>query len=316
MEGVPPEWRNTCYWLVFDPQATGRAWSAWSGCHDLPRLKMLRTEAYRSSPGGVARTDDGMRSWQPCTAGLPQGPVTHLDLDPASPKESRHLFASLFGHGVFASRDGGASWYEANRGIASNRNAWNLCCSGTTLWLLVARGFRAGSFVPGALYRSEDGARSWRASALPEGVDFPNGMAVDPVDPRRLYLACWPGKAGSSQRGGGLLASADGGSSWARCFDESAHAYGVTVAADGTVYLCTFEGRTWRSLDRGSNWSALEGITFKWQKAVQPDPRDPSRIFIATFGAGLWHGPAMGPAGPAQPRLCVEALDVAPGAGP
>jgi photosystem II stability/assembly factor-like uncharacterized protein len=315
-EGIPPAWRNTCYCLVFDPAVRGRAWSAWSGCHDLPRAKMLRTDAYRAAPGGVARTDDGMASWRPSTAGLPQGPVTHLDLDPASPADARRLLAAVFGHGVYASRDGGESWREASAGIGANRNTWNLCRSGATVWLLVVRNLVRGSERPGGLYRSDDDAESWQAVALPPGTGWPNALAVDPADPRRLYLACWPEEAEGRQQGGGLLASADAGANWERRFDESAHAYGVGVGADGTLHVCTFEGRTWRSKDGGRSWTALEGIRFKWQKTVQPDPSDPSRIFVSTFGAGLWRGPARSPAERPGPRFRVTALDVAPGGTP
>ncbi len=36
-EGVPVEWVNTCYWVVFDPAVKNKLWSAWSGMHDFPR---------------------------------------------------------------------------------------------------------------------------------------------------------------------------------------------------------------------------------------------------------------------------------------
>jgi hypothetical protein len=35
--GVPREWRNTTYWIAFDPLVRGRVWSVNSGTHDLPR---------------------------------------------------------------------------------------------------------------------------------------------------------------------------------------------------------------------------------------------------------------------------------------
>ena len=38
-EGVPDEWRNTTYWLAFDPTQRGLIWGAFSGKHDLPRPK-------------------------------------------------------------------------------------------------------------------------------------------------------------------------------------------------------------------------------------------------------------------------------------
>ncbi len=277
---------------------------------------MLRTDAYRDAPGGVARTDDGLAGWRPCAAGLPRGPVTCLDLDPASPPDARSLLAAVFGHGVYASRDGGESWREASGGLGAGRNAWSLVRSGSTVWLLVVPNMVRGAERPGGLYRSDDGGAGWRPVPLPADTAWPNALAVDPADPRRLFLACWPEDAGGRPRGGGLLASVDAGASWERRFDERAHAYGVSVAADGTLHLSTFEGRTWRSNDGGRRWTALDGIRFKWQTTVHPDPRDPSRIFLCTFGAGLWWGPARGRAGRGGPRFRVEALDVAPGGAP
>jgi hypothetical protein len=45
--------------------------------------------------------------------------------------------------------------------------------------------------MDGALYRSRDGAESWEKVSLPEGVNGPNGLSIDPADPARWYLAAW-----------------------------------------------------------------------------------------------------------------------------
>ena len=36
--------------------------------------------------------------------------------------------------------------------------------------------------------------------------------------------------------------------------------------------------------------NVLKGYNFKWGKRVDPDPSDPEKIFIITFGGGVWHG--------------------------
>ena len=60
-KGVPPEWLNTTYWVVFDPEVHGRMWSVNSGTHDLPRPKMWRKSSVLNYRGGVCRSDD---DWQ------------------------------------------------------------------------------------------------------------------------------------------------------------------------------------------------------------------------------------------------------------
>ena len=39
---------------------------------------------------------------------------------------------------------------------------------------------------------------------------------------------------------------------------------------------------------------AFAGFNFKWGHRVIPDPATRTRIYITTFGGGVWHGPAAG----------------------
>ena len=75
--GVPMNWRNTTYWVVFDPQVKGRLWGAFSGVHDLPRPKMWRNRDPKTFVGGVGISDDGGNTWRPSNEGMPQTSITH-----------------------------------------------------------------------------------------------------------------------------------------------------------------------------------------------------------------------------------------------
>lgn len=63
-----------------------------------------------------------------------------------------------------------------------------------------------------------------------------------------------------------------------------------------TYYACGFNGSAYRSADKGESWTRIKGYNFKWGKRVDPDTSDPDKIFIITFGGGVWHGPAKGDA--------------------
>jgi len=298
IKGLPEEWVNTCYWVVFDPEVRGRAWSAWGNAHDLPRPKMLRDGNFARYKGGVARTDDGLASWRRTTEGMPDNTVTtHLVLDPASPAGRRTLYAAGFGKGVFKSTDDGRTWALKNAGLGGNRNAWRLVLTPKgTLYLLVARGLENGREVDGALYRSTDAGESWQTVKLPHGANAPNDLVFDPSEPDRMYLAAWPRTIEQAEHYGGLYLTEDGGASWLSVFDPSAHVYGVAVdpSNTSTVYINTFDGAAFRSVDRGRKWRRLGGYNFKWGHRPVPDPHRKGMLYLTTFGSSVWHGPAEG----------------------
>lgn len=298
--GVPRPWLNTTYWLEFDPAVPGRIWAVMSGTHDLPRPKMWRRSGIDRYRGGVVRSDDGGLSWQPQPNGLPETAATHILLDPSSKPSSRVLYVTGFGRGVFKSTDGGNSWQVKNNGLPAEPFAWRLARdSRGTLYLVLARRSEDGSIGnagDGAVYRSIDGAQSWRRLALPEGVNGPNGLAADPKDPRRLYLAAWGRPAGNKPVGGGIFVSTDAGATWKRTLDRDQHVYDVTVDPQNPalLYACGFESSAWRSTDRGQHWTRIRGYNFKWGHRVIPDVHHPGKIYVTTFGGSVWYGRAAG----------------------
>lgn len=302
--GVPDRWLNTAYWAVFDPDVRGRVWMTASFSHDLPRNKMWTDRGpHRVArfTGGVVASEDGGRTWRESSDGMRETAPTHIILDPRSPAGRRTLYAAGFGTGVWKSIDDGATWRLHNTGI---REAEPLAYQFTVdrdgvLYLVVfRRGYNAdtGEYVAGALYRSTDGAGTWHPVPLPEGVDGPTGLHVDPRDPQRLYLSAWRRAGLHPRAGGGVYGSTDGGHSWRPLFDREQWAFDIVAAPDDpdTLYTAGFSSSVWRSTDAGTSWHRLPGFNFKFGQCVIPDPTNPALIYVGTFGGGLWHGPADG----------------------
>jgi photosystem II stability/assembly factor-like uncharacterized protein len=296
-KGVPRDWLNTTYWIVFDPKVKGRVWSVNSWTHDLPRPKMWRHTGIGRYRGGVCLSVDGGRTWTKSNEGMEQTAATHILLDPASPADARILYVTGFGRGVYKSTDGGKSWKLKNTGITQTEPfAWRLARdSKGTLYVIIARRSEDGSIgTPGdgALYRSDDGAKHWTPVELPADTNGPNGLAIDPADPNRLYLAMWARAQGEHGEGGGIYLSEDAGKTWRRVLDRDRHVYDVTIDPRDArnLYATGFESSAWHSTDRGEHWSRIPGFNFKWGHRVIPDPEDPNKIYITTFGGGVWHG--------------------------
>jgi photosystem II stability/assembly factor-like uncharacterized protein len=292
--GVPESWVNTTYWMAFDPNVRGRMWAVMSGVHDLPRPKMWLRRSPETYDGGVVRSDDGGRTWHVQNTGMPQTAATHILRDPDGT-----LYVTGFGRGVFKSTDGGEHWTLKNSGIEGAQPfAWRLARDTVgTLYLMVARRSDDGSFAnagDGALYRSTDGAERWTRIPLPKGVNGPNGLAIDPQDSARLYLAAWGRSTPQGAEDGGIYLSTDAGATWRRVLAEDQHVYDVTINPHDfrVLYAAGFEASAWRSSDRGLTWRRIPGFDFKWGHRVIVDPRDPARIFVTTFGGSVWYGKA------------------------
>jgi photosystem II stability/assembly factor-like uncharacterized protein len=299
--GVPEDWRNTTYWLAFDPAVKGLMWGAFSGVHDLPRPKMFRRRNPLSYTGGVGISTDGGRHWTPSNQGMPSTSITHILMDPSSPVGKRTLYVTAFGRGVYKSVDNGKTWALKNSGILEAQPfAWRFTqTKDGSLYLVVARraeGKNPPVPGPGALYRSTDKAEHWVKMNLPAGVDGPTGLAVDPQNSQRIYLTAWGREGMEADHGGGVFLSTNAGQTWTSIFQNSQHVYDLTVDPRNpdVLYISGFDEAAYRSGDRGAHWNRIKGYNFKWGHRVIPDPNDTAEIYITTYGGGVWHGPSAG----------------------
>jgi photosystem II stability/assembly factor-like uncharacterized protein len=302
--GIPRKWINSTYWLTFDPDVKGKGWAVMSDVHDLPRPKMWRRSGIEGYEGGILVTDDAGKTWNAVSSDIGEAAITHILIDPASNKESRTVYACAFGKGVYKSADGGKSWILKNNGIEGKEPfAWRMVINEKNgeLFLVVCRRSDDGSIgntFDGAVYRSADKAESWTKLKLPEGTNGPMSLAIDPENNDRLLLSAW-GRSATGQfspdTGGGIFLSIDNGKIWSPVLVKDQHIHDITFdQRNSTFYACGFNGSAYRSENHGETWKRIKGYNFKWGKRVDPDPADPDKIYIITFGGGVWHGPAKG----------------------
>lgn len=302
--GIPDEWVNTCYALVFDPLVPGRAWAVMSGVHDLPRPKMFRKNGVKDFNGGILYTENSGKAWMVVSKAIGEAAFTNLLLDSLSAVDARVLYATAFGKGVYKSVDGGKTWELKNKGLeGAEPFAWKLSQrkSDGTIFLIVSRRSEDGSIgteKDGAIYISGDGAENWTKLDLPEGTNGPTSILAPDDLAGRLVLTAWgrpaPGPV-APDLGGGIFVSADDGKTWKQTLTTDQHVYEITY--DPRVkryYACGFNGFAYYSEDGAQNWIRIKGYSFKWGKTVLPDPDNPENIYILTFGGGVWHGPAKG----------------------
>jgi photosystem II stability/assembly factor-like uncharacterized protein len=295
---VPRDWQNTCYQIAFDPDVKGKVWSVWANAHDLPRTKMFGGDGFEGYEGGVAVSIDSGRTWNKSNTGIPENSVcTNILLDQSPRAQPGTIFVSVFDRGVFKSSDDGKTWNLTNNGLGKNLFTWQLRQNSKgRLFALFSRGESGGKVVDGSVYFSDDKAANWTQLPLPDGVNGPHDLLIDPINPEVVYISCWPRTLNGKDTHGGVIKTSDGGRSWKQVFDERVrvNSAGLDPQQSRFVYINTFQNAAYRSKDSGESWKRIEGYRFKWGQRAIPDINNPGMLFLTTYGGSVFYGSADG----------------------
>lgn len=197
---------------------------------------------FAPGPAGVPR-------WEPIVALSAPGAVRRVVSSQSA------VYAVVEGWGVFRSEDGGLSWEPANRlprGRLGRVEVSTLATSPTTPQLLLASMATPGTDSWPAIYKTNNGGRSW----VPR-----RGLGATDVE----ALAVAPGDVVYAASGQRLFRSPDGGDTWLEAGKRPTASSVVAMAVDGTLgtlYAGTEGDGLWFTADRGASWSAaLPGRT-------------------------------------------------------
>ncbi|HKV44312.1 MAG TPA: hypothetical protein VJT32_06500 [bacterium] len=202
------------------------------------------------------------------------------------PLRGERVYCGTFGRGLWASSDGGGSWWSVGDGIAYGEV---MAVAVSSLERAGADGVVWAGTEPSALFRSEDGGRVWQErpslSALPSAPtwSFPprpwthhvRWIAPDPAVAGRVFVAI---------ELGGVMRSLDAGLTWedrkpgaqpdAHTLATHPHAPGLVCEAAGGGYAVSRTGgAAWTPDDDGL------GCGYLWGLAV--DPGDPETVVIS-----------------------------------
>lgn len=183
---IDPVTPNTVYvalaGAVFKSTTGGDAWTlvSWADPYtysvtDLAIDPNNQSTLYAATSQGIIKSIDAGVTWSPPLANA-QG--WKLALDPHNPSV---LYAG--GDGVMKSVDGGVTWESANAGLdhANFNTVMHLLVdpvSPNTVYVITSQG----------VYRSTDGAHSWRPMSNWLANTWPTVLAVDPQAPNTPYV--------------------------------------------------------------------------------------------------------------------------------
>jgi len=199
-----------------------------------------------------------------------------------NPVASKKLVAVSRSGQVFGSKNSGASWTRTAR---PSKELFDVACAPGRPAVLYALGLDA-------VFRSDDGGRTWQRRPLPSGGGGDEGrLAVHPKLPDTLFVA---GRFHSgSSTWMAAFKTVNGGKSWsaAKLAAETRKGLARGVAIDclnpSTVYVCGgYEDLKkyyiFKSADAGTTWNDVTGTVQGIPRDIAVDPALSSTVFVTT----------------------------------
>jgi len=262
--------------------------------------------------GGVWKTTDYGRTWQPIFDDQPTGSIGAVAVAPSNPDviyvgsgEGMQRPDLSTGDGLYKSTDGGRTWrhlglrdgQQIPQIVVDPRDANRL--------LVAVLGHPYGANEERGVFKSTDGGETFRKVLYRDPDTGAADVALDPANPDVVYAALWEARQGPWENGeftgpgSGLHKSTDGGETWRPLtnglptFAEGLGRIGVTVAPSLSQRLfATVEAGErsgiYRSDDAGESWARVNAdsrVVARPSDAaeVRVHPKDPDVVFVPTI---------------------------------
>jgi photosystem II stability/assembly factor-like uncharacterized protein len=262
--------------------------------------------------GGVWRTTDYGRTWQPIFDDQPTGSIGAIAVAPSNPDviyvgsgEGMQRPDLSTGDGIYKTSDGGRTWRHLGLRDGQQIAQIEVDPKDPQRLFVAVLGHPYGPNAERGLFRSTDGGEHFdKALFLDENTGAAD-VLLDPKDASVVYAVLWEARQGPWENGefrgpgSGLYKSVDGGTHWRKLekglptFAEGLGRIGITVApSDSRRLYATVEARKtagiYRSDDAGESWRRVNADPRVIARAddaavVRVHPTNPDVVFVPTI---------------------------------
>ncbi|HEY6953222.1 MAG TPA: glycoside hydrolase, partial [Bacteroidota bacterium] len=261
--------------------------------------------------GGVWKTNDYGRTWNPIFDDQPTGSIGTVTVAPSDPNvvyvgsgEGLHRPDLSTGDGIYKSTDAGKSWQHF--GLRDGQQIGSIIVDphDPNRIFVAVLGHPYGPNEERGVYRSTDGGRTFEKVLYKDENTGAIALSFDPSNAQTVYAVLWEAREGPWENGSwqgpnsGLFKSVDGGTTWKQLagglptFQQGLGRIGFCVAPSNPnrIYALVDASRDigglYRSEDAGENWKRINGDPRIWGRGddfaeVKVDPKNQDIVYSA-----------------------------------
>jgi photosystem II stability/assembly factor-like uncharacterized protein len=295
------------HWRLIGPFRGGRG-VAISGVPGQPNVFYMAP-----NNGGVWKTTDYGRTWNPIFDDQPTGSVGALAIAPSNPEiiyvgsgEGLRRPDLSTGDGIYKSSDGGRSWQHLGLRDGQQIAAILVNPHDPNRVFVAVLGHPYGPNPERGVFRSTDGGLTWQKVLYKDENTGAIDLAFDPSKPQIVYADVWASRrppwttsGAYNGPGGGLYKSTDGGTTWRQLtkglptWSEGLGRIGLGIAPNDSsrIYALVDSpklGGLYRSDDAGESWQRINTDDRLWGRGddfacVRVDPKNKDTVYVANI---------------------------------
>ena len=264
--------------------------------------------------GGVWKTDDYGRTWNPIFDEAPTGSVGDVAVFAGDPDiiyvgsgEGLHRPDLGVGDGIFKTTDGGKTWQHM--GLYDVQQVGRIIIHPTDpdIVFVAGLGHPYGANEERGVFKTTDGGQTWEKVLYINHNTGAIQVEFDPNNPDVIYADMWEHREGPwenarfSGTNSGLYKSTDGGKNWRRLTkglpgaEQGLGRIGIGIApSNSNLIYATVDAReaggVYKSEDAGESWSYLNDDYRLWGRGgdfaeIKVHPKDPNQLYVGNIAS-------------------------------